>query len=171
MTSRQTFPVGLQPTSAYHSGTEARFGGGNAPGPHSLAQTISTIAGETYVLEFDYRDDNGTTNQQLQVTVDGSSNLLTTEQILTDINDTTWVRYRFEFTADSTSATLTFTDTSDDVGSQSAESGGVDGRLDNVSVRQAGGQLGTAAFTEGGSAVVLDNDVTLFDAEIDDSAR
>ena len=109
MTSRQTFPVGLQPTSPITPAQKPDSGGGNAPGPHSLAQTISTIAGETYVLEFDYRDDNGTTNQQLQVAVDGSSNLLTTEQILTDINDTTWVRYRFEFTADSTSATLTFT--------------------------------------------------------------
>ena len=151
---------------AYHSVDHARFGGGNVAGPHSLSQTIATTAGETYVLEFDYRDDNGTTNQQLQVTVDGSANLLTTEQILTDTDGSTFVRYRYTFTADSASATLTFTDTSDDVGSQSAASGGVDGRLDNVSVRQTGGQLGTTAFTEGGAAVVLDSDVTLFDAEI-----
>ncbi|MEM1107089.1 MAG: LamG-like jellyroll fold domain-containing protein [Planctomycetota bacterium] len=144
-----------------------RFGSGNNPGPHSVSQTISTTSGETYVLEFDYRDDNTSWNQQLQVTIDGSTNLLTTPQILTDTDGDTFVRYRFTFTADSASSLLTFTDTSDDAGSLSAESGGVDGYLDNVSVRQAGGLLGTPGFVEAGSAVVLDSDVTLTAPEID----
>ena len=145
----------------------AIFGNSNVVGPHSLSQTFATSAGETYLLEFDYRDGHANLNQQLEVTVDGSANLLTTEQILTDTDGSTFVRYRFSFTADSPSATITFTDTSDETGSMSASTIGVNGVLDNVSVRQTGGQLGTAAFTEDGSAVVLDSDLTLFDAEID----
>ena len=64
-------------------------------------------------------------------------------------------------------STITFTDTSDDAGSYSSSTNTVDGFIDNISVRQSGGQLGTTAFTEGGASVVLDNDTTLFDAEID----
>jgi len=159
---------GWTPTnSAVYSASTARFGIGNAPGPHTLSQTINTVAGETYVLEFDHMDDSVVWNQQVQVTVDGSSNLLTSEQIVSDTEDASFVRYRYLFTADSSTATLTFTDTSDDVGSYSAESGGVDGYLDNISVRQAGGQLGTVSYTEDGTSIALDGDVTLIDAEID----
>jgi hypothetical protein len=150
------------------SANQARFGSGNLEGPHTLSQTIITTAGETYVLEFDYRDDTTTWNQQLQVTVAGNSNLLTTEQILSDVGDATLVRYRYTFIADSANATVTFTDTSDNVDSQSAESGGVDGYLTNVSVRQASGVLGSASFTEGGPAVTLDSGLEVFDAELQD---
>lgn len=150
-----------------HSFSQVSFGSGNA-GPHTLSQTIATNIGDVYALEFDYRDNHNTNlNQQLRVMVDGSSNLLTSEQILTDTDDNTFVRYRFEFTANSTSSTLTFTDTSDAAGSLSAATNGVDSAMDNISVRQVNGQLGAASFTEGGSPVVLDSDVTLFDAEID----
>ncbi|MEM7454635.1 MAG: LamG-like jellyroll fold domain-containing protein, partial [Planctomycetota bacterium] len=149
---------------------EARFGSGNVAGPHTLSQTVSTTAGEEYVLEFDYRDDNAAQgwNQQLQVTVDGGSNLLTTEQILSDTDGNTFVRYRYTFTADAAAATVTFTDTSDDIGSQSAETGGVDGYLDNVSVRQSSGSFGNSGFTEGGAPAVLDADANLYDPELDD---
>ena len=133
----------------------ANFGGSNAVGPHSLSQVFSTTAGETYVLEFNYRDDHGNLNQQMQVTVDGSANLLTTEQILTDTNGSSFIRYRYTFTADSSSATITFTDTSDNVGSQSASTIGVSGAIDDVSVRQTGGSLGTVSYTEDSTAVVL----------------
>ncbi|MEZ6035657.1 MAG: hypothetical protein R3C17_21375 [Planctomycetaceae bacterium] len=143
----------------------ATFGTGGNAGPHTLSQTIATNVGDVYVLEFDYRDGHAALNQQLQVTVDGSSNLLTSEQILTDTDGSSFVRYRFEFVADSTSSTLTFTDTSDDAGSLSATTNGVDSAVDNITVRQVNGQIGTS-YTEDGSTVVLDSDVTLFDAEI-----
>ena len=145
----------------------ASFGGSNSLGPHSVSQTVATSVGETYVLEFLYRDDHGNLNQQLQVSVDGSSNLLTTEQIVTDPDGSSFIEYRFTFTADSTSTTVTFTDTSDDVGSHSASTFGVGGAIDDVTLQQLGGLLGSATYTEGGSAVVLDSDVTVFDAELD----
>ncbi len=150
-------------------GNEARFGSGNVAGPHSLSQTVATKAGETYLLEFDHRDDTGSWNQQLQVTVDGGGNLLQTGQILSDVGDTTSVKYRFTFVADSANATLTFTDTSDDPGSQSAESGGVDGYIGNISVRQTSGELNTVSFTEGSTPVSLYNNLEIFDAELTDT--
>ena len=147
-------------------GGAAQFGSGSVPGPHSLSQAIGTTAGETYVLEFDYRDINTIGNQQLQVSVDGGSNLLTTEQIVTDIEGSTFIRYRYTFVADSSAATITLTDTSDDVGSMSTDGTNNDGFIDNISVRQTGGQLGTASYTEDGSAVVLSADMQVFDAEL-----
>ncbi|MFK7888897.1 MAG: LamG-like jellyroll fold domain-containing protein, partial [Gammaproteobacteria bacterium] len=169
--SNGTFAAGLTDwtTTGEVRGTFeiATFGSSNAVGPHTLSQNIATSAGETYVLEFDSRDDHGNLNQQLEVTVDGASNLLTTEQILTDTDGAGFVRYRFTFTADSGSATVTFADTSDSAGSNSSTTRGVDGTIDNVSVRQSGGPLGSVAFTENGAAVILGGGVTLFDAEID----
>ena len=145
---------------------ELNFGGGDVAGPHTASQIIATEAGQTYRLTFDYRDGSTTKNQSLQVTVDGSSNLLTTSQIVTDIDGNTFVRYEYTFTADSSASTLTFTDTSDTAGVADGTIA-VDGKVDNVSVKQIDGHLGTAGFTEGGSAVVLDTDVTLFDADIE----
>ena len=85
----------------YGSGA-IQFGISNAVGPHTASQTIATTSGETYRLEFDYRDNRtDNRNQQLQVTVDGSSNVLTTEQIVTDKVGNSYVRYVFTFVADS----------------------------------------------------------------------
>ncbi|EMB19109.1 Pentaxin [Rhodopirellula europaea 6C] len=151
-------------STAYTSG-EMNFGGGNAVGPHTASQTIATEAGQTYRLTFDYRDGSDLKNQSLQVTVDGDSNLLTTSHIVTDIDGNTFVRYEYTFTADSSASTITFNDTSDTAG-LSDDTNNVDGRIDNVSVQQINGHVGSASFTEGGSAVVLDGDLTLFDDEI-----
>ena len=150
-----------------HAFGRAAFGGSSVDGPQTISQTIATTAGETYLLEFDYRDSHPSLNQQLQVTVDGASNLLTTEQILSDTDGTSLQRYRFTFTADSASATVTFSDTSDDVGSNSARSLGLDSAIDNVSVQQAEGQVGTVAFTEDGGVVTLNTDTSLSDPELD----
>ncbi|MCC9656619.1 cadherin domain-containing protein [Rhodopirellula halodulae] len=146
-------------------GGEMNFGGGNAVGPHTASQTIATEAGQTYRLTFDYRDGSDLKNQSMQVTVDGDSNLLTTSHIVTDIDGNTYVRYEYTFTADSAASTITFTDTSDTAG-LSDDTNNVDGRIDNVSVQQINGHVGSVSFTEGGSAVVLDGDLTLFDDEI-----
>ena len=152
-------------TANYNSG-RLHFGEGNTVGPHTAFQTIATQAGQSYTLEFDYRDGRSDANQQLQVTVDGASNLLTTTQIVTDIGGTSWVRYRFTFTADSASTTITFTDTSDDPGALSNNTNTVDGQLDSVAVHQTSGPIETAAFTEGGGATTLASGMTVFDAEI-----
>ena len=42
-----------------HSGGMLRFGSGNVVGPHAASQSFGTTAGESYILEFDYRDDGG----------------------------------------------------------------------------------------------------------------
>ena len=147
------------------SGGSLRFGDGNAVGPHSASQTINTISGATYELSFDYRDGRNDRNQSMQVTVDGASNLLTTPQIITDIAGSSYVRYTYSFTADSTNATVTFTDTSDTAG-VSNDTNTVDGHLDNVSVRYQSGTMSEVAFVENGTAVVLDADVEISDAEL-----
>ncbi|MCP4387141.1 MAG: DUF642 domain-containing protein, partial [Gammaproteobacteria bacterium] len=143
-----------------------RFGGGNIVGPHTASQSITTVAGGTYELTFDYRDDSSARNQSLQVSVDGSSNLLTTGEIVTDIAGNTFARYTYSFTADSSSATITFTDTSDTSGLASGTVA-VDGFLDNISIQYTSGVMGEVAFTEGAAAEVLDADVTISDAELD----
>ena len=141
------------------------FGSANVEGPHTASQTITTVAGETYTLEFDYRDVSNTGNQQLQVTVDGIGNLLTTEQIVSDIAGVSFVTYRYEFTADSTMSTITFTDTSDDAGSTSNNTNRNDGQLDNISIRKT---ASNTVYAEQDTAVVIDADMTLFDAELTD---
>ena len=150
------------------NGGELRFGLGNAAGEHSALQTITTVAGETYTLSFDYRDASGTPNelnQALEVSVDGVGNLLTTEPILSDTQDQAFVRYTFTFSADSASSTIKFTDTSDNAGSMSSNTNNSDGHLDNISVKQTGGNLSTVSYTEDGTPTVLDSDLTVFDAE------
>ncbi|MEP3479784.1 MAG: cadherin domain-containing protein [Fuerstiella sp.] len=152
-----------------HGQGELSFGSGNISGPNSASQVIDTVAGQVYVIEFDYRDftsSSSLVNQQLSLSIDGLTNLLTTEPILTDIQDGSFVRIRYTFTADSSSTTITFTDTSDSVDSLSNNTINVDGRLDNISVLQTGGNLSTVAITDGDPPVVLDGDIGLFDAEL-----
>ena len=102
-------------------------------------------------------------NQSLQVTVDGNTNLLTTPQIITSEAGTTFVRYTYSFTADSSTSTVTFTDTSDTAG-VSDGTDGVDGFLDNISVQYVSGSISSVTYIEDGVAVVLDADVQIFDA-------
>ena len=148
-----------------HTIDRMTFGNGNFVGPHTASQTIATTAGETYKLTFDYRDSHATKNQSLQVSVDGSVNLLTTQQIVTDIDGMSYVRYEYTFTADSAATTLTFRDTSDTAGISDGTIA-VDGHLDNISVKQTGGQISTVNFTEGGSATTLAPGVTVTDHEL-----
>ncbi len=73
-------------------GGRANLGLSNLVGPHSISQTIATVAGQTYQLSFDYFDGSSTRNQSLVATVNGISNLLTTQQIVTDIATTVRAR-------------------------------------------------------------------------------
>jgi len=142
-----------------------RFGVTDAIGPHTASQTISTVAGGTYELSFDYRDDRSTLNQSLQVSVDGNSNLLTTPQIITDITGYTFVNYTYAFTADSNTATITFTDTSDTAGVANGTLA-VDGYIDNISLQYISGIANTVGIIEGALQVVLNSDLEVFDTEL-----
>jgi len=148
-----------------HSSGELRFGIANTAGSHTASQTVATLAGGTYELSFDYRDDQPDRNQSLQVTIDGTNNLLTTPQIITDIGGITLERYTYTFTADSNTANITFTDTSDSAGVAN-DTNVVDGYLDNISVTNVSGIMSETTFVEGASAIVLDPAITLFDEEL-----
>ncbi len=103
------------------AGGRANFGLSNLVGPHSISQTIATVAGQTYQLSFDYLDGSSSLNQSLVATVTGNSNLLTTNQLVTDVVTTApGARYTFTFVADSSSTTITLTDTSDQSGLSAA---------------------------------------------------
>ncbi|MDX1930867.1 MAG: VCBS domain-containing protein [Pirellulaceae bacterium] len=145
------------------AGGRANFGLSNAVGPHSISQTISTIAGQTYQLSFDYLDGSSTLNQSLVATVSGIGNLLTTNQLVTDVATTApGARYTFTFVADSSSATITLTDTSDQSGLSSGTAN-VDGLVDNVSVSQLAGQMGTLNYTENAGPVAIHSTLNLSD--------
>ncbi|MGQ7846585.1 BspA family leucine-rich repeat surface protein, partial [Granulosicoccus sp. 3-233] len=144
---------------------ELRFGSGDQVGPHTAARTITTIAGTTYEMSFDYRDTSTSRTQSLQVSVDGTVNLLMVPQIVSDAGGNSFVRYTYSFTADSDTTTIAFTDTSDTAG-VSDGTAGVDGSVDNFSVIHASGLMGETAYVENGSPVVLDADVEIFDEEL-----
>ncbi|MCD8533933.1 MAG: hypothetical protein LR011_03735 [Verrucomicrobia bacterium] len=128
--------------SVGHDGSFARFGLLDASGNNSISQTIPTVSGETYAVRFDYRDDSIFSNQSMIVSVDGLKNLLTSDPIVTSLNGVDWVTYTLEFKADSSSAIIKFTDTSDTSGLTNLGSKGVDGFLDNVGVTlKANGSL------------------------------
>ncbi|MFK7896673.1 MAG: LamG-like jellyroll fold domain-containing protein, partial [Myxococcota bacterium] len=111
-----------------NSGDALRFGQFDDAGPHTASQSFTTVVGESYTLNFSYRDDSGSLNQQMQVTVDGATNVLTRTQNSSTAG-TGYLNYTFSFVADSTTSTLSFTDSS-------SSSASVDGYIDNVSVVQ-----------------------------------
>ncbi len=103
--------------------------GGSTPNAE-LSQIISTQIGESYLLAFDYaKAGSGSGTASLQVKVDGFAILLDET-----INDNTgglpgaYENYSFEFTADSSSLSLSFADLS-------SGSASFDGVLDNVSIQ------------------------------------
>ena len=132
-----------------------RFGWGSVAGPHTAAQTLATVAGQTYELSFTYRDGEAAYNQSLRVTADGSTNLLNTGHIVTDVAGTSAITYWYSFTADSATTTITFTDTSDQSGLTVNGGPNSDGLLDNVSLRAVGGPQATLAYTENDAAAAL----------------
>ncbi len=139
----------------------AILGAGNSVGPHTLSQTITTVAGQTYQLSFDYWDGQFF-SQSLVASVTGIGNLLTTDHIVTDVSASVATRYTFTFVADSSSATITLTDTSDQSGLANGTNG-IDGLVDNVSVRQLAGQMGTLSYTENDGARAIHPTLNLLD--------
>ncbi|MGD9418724.1 MAG: Ig-like domain-containing protein [Verrucomicrobiota bacterium JB025] len=108
-------------------------GGGNNFGG-SISQMIATTPGDTYELAFDAGIFGGAGKmQRLQVTVDGTTRVLT-ETVNFTSNGATTAQYTtraFAFEADSTIATITFTDASGSLGGTATSS---DLLLDRVSI-------------------------------------
>lgn len=93
----------------------AVFNGGNSTPNGVLAQTFETTPGQTYVLEFDFGVLAYNKNQQrLQIDLQGSSALLSQTATITGLGGgaTRWSAATYNFTANSTTTTLTFRDTS-----------------------------------------------------------
>ncbi|MES2657778.1 MAG: Ig-like domain-containing protein [Verrucomicrobiota bacterium] len=136
----------------------AGFNGGNTTPNGVLSQSFGTLAGQTYTLGFDAGVFSFNTSQQrMQVTVNGSASLLT--QVI-NINglgggSNRWLPQSFTFTADSAVTTLAFRD-------QSASTSGLDLMLDNVRVTGPPGVPNTAPVavaesynTNQGTALVI----------------
>lgn len=129
----------------------AQFGAGSVSGNNEIEATVSTTAGETYLLSFNYRDDSSDYNQAMRVEVDGDAALMPPTDILSEIAATEYINYQYQFTADSSSTTSKFTDFSDTAGTTNNGSIGVDGYLDDVTVINASN--GTLKLYENGTEV------------------
>lgn len=135
----------------------AVFNGGGNTFDGTLSQTFATTPGDFYTVTLDagiFGVSNGL-NQRLQVSVDGSSNLLTeTTDLTSTANVSVWLTdLEFGFIADGTTATLTLSDASGSLG------GGVTGSdllLDNVRIAsQAVRTLTVASDPSAGVAVTV----------------
>ncbi len=128
------------PYSATNGTKLVGFNGGQLAPNAVLSQSFATVPGQNYSLNFDVGTLSYVSAQQkLQVTVAGSSNLLT--QVIT-LNATSggnnvWSPRNFNFVANSSTTTLTFRD-------QSPTSNSIDLTLDNVRVTETGAAPNTA---------------------------
>jgi hypothetical protein len=112
------------------------FNAGQSTPNGVLSQTFATTAGQSYTLAFDVGASSGLNHDTMtiQATVQGQSPsplLQQTASIAAPGSGTTYVTRTFTFTADASSATLTFAD-------QSATTQNVDLMLDNVKVTASG---------------------------------
>ncbi|MEO5915483.1 MAG: Ig-like domain-containing protein [Luteolibacter sp.] len=87
-------------------------GGSTADG--ILSQSFATVAGATYDLAFDMGAAGNLSGQSLEVKIDGTTNLLRQTLAITNAGggSNVWQPQALTFVADSTSATLSFTDLS-----------------------------------------------------------
>ncbi|MES2657777.1 MAG: Ig-like domain-containing protein [Verrucomicrobiota bacterium] len=118
------------PYTATHGTKLVGFNGGNTVPNAVLSQSFTTAAGQTYTLAFDAGVfSHNTSPQTLQVTVNGTGNLLT--RTITIFGggggSNRWLPQSFTFTANSPTTTLTFRD-------QSTATNGLDMLLDNVRI-------------------------------------
>ena len=108
-----------------------------------ISQSFATTVGQTYILAFDAGVLARNTNSQiLRATVTGFSNLLSQTITLNGVGGAInrWFPQNFTFTADSTSATLTFQD-------QSTATNSIDLLLDHVQILTSTPILGAFAPT------------------------
>ncbi|WP_145288461.1 FG-GAP-like repeat-containing protein [Rosistilla oblonga] len=139
------------------SNHRARFGQTAVPGV--LTQTLNTVIGETYWFGFEYGDLSPTKSQSNHVVVTGDTTLLDTE-ITSDASYNLLRNYSFQFVADSSTTTLSFTDTS-------SSHAGVRGYLDNVVVAPLVAVAGISNYTENDSPTVINPEISI--ADVDDT--
>ena len=102
----------------------------NGTAPGGVEQTFATVVGNKYLVSFDMAGNNAHTNYTMRVAVDGQYQ----DYFYNKIGPTwEWDHLTFEFIANSTSSTLSFSDVSD----PSLVGGGAAGpALDNVVVSE-----------------------------------
>jgi hypothetical protein len=111
----------------------AQFSASNKPNTGVLSQSFATMPGVTYRLAFDVGVYSFNTNpQKLRTTIRGQQTLLSNDFTRSGTGDgrTVWTARTLEFTADSTSTTITFADVS-------SSTSNVDLMLDHVRVNQS----------------------------------
>jgi hypothetical protein len=92
----------------------ASFGAGNMPDNGVLSQSFPTTVGVGYVVSFDYGAVDFSLPQSMNVAIVSGANTLGASLTATGTNDfdTLFTLYSYNFTAEATTTTLTFTDTS-----------------------------------------------------------
>ncbi|NQW99657.1 tandem-95 repeat protein, partial [bacterium] len=118
--------VTLQPDFSATNGSRlAIFNGGDDSFGGTISQTFATVPGTTYRLEFDagitVSPSWAPRRQRLAVAVTGAGSLMTDELILTGTEGAAqWTARSYQFTANSLTATLRFSDLSVSLSSPSA---------------------------------------------------
>ncbi|MEO0529845.1 MAG: cadherin domain-containing protein, partial [Planctomycetota bacterium] len=121
--------AGWQHSGNVSTNGSGQFSAGNTANNGQLWQSVTTVPGQTYVLQFDMRQINAPQLQTLGVHVTGSTSLIDTSY--QDNGDGGTKRHTLTFTADSASTELRFLD-------ESTVTNSVDLVLDNVSLHVAG---------------------------------
>jgi lysophospholipase L1-like esterase len=91
------------------------FNGSQTTPNGTISQTIATVPGQTYRLDFDMGVyDSGNNTQSLEITVSGNSTLLSRTESVSGNGSagTRWTSRSLEFVSDSTSTTVSFHDVS-----------------------------------------------------------
>jgi hypothetical protein len=103
---------------------------GGAAGDTTVEQILTTVIGAQYVLDFDYGAFGASATQSMQVEAIGSSSVLdeTVSDTGAGFGAAGFEHYQYNFTADSTTTTLRFSDVSPAGGAS------IDGVLDLVTV-------------------------------------
>lgn len=147
------------PYFAFDGNTMVVMNGGQTAPNAVISQTITTIPGRTYLLEFNAGSlALNTASVALGVGVTGTSTLLNETEILTGNaqSNSNWSAFSHEFTADAATATLTFRDLS-------ASGNGIDLLLDNVRLTEKA-PTNTAPVATGESYTTNENTPLVVDA-------
>ncbi|MCP5533464.1 MAG: tandem-95 repeat protein [Akkermansiaceae bacterium] len=120
--------IGLYPPT--DGKKEVIFNSGNRTPDATLSQVFATVPGQTYLLRFDIGVLSYVArNQRLGIDITGAGPLLSRDASIagSGAGDVEWETRSYTFTADATTAALTFED-------RSAETIGIDLMLDHVSI-------------------------------------
>jgi len=148
MSGNRLVYTAASPYSAQDGAKILIFNAGNVPANGIISQTISTVAGQTYTLDFQVSvlGNNGA-QQKLQVTAQGATPVFSQlETVLgTGASNVTWNAKHYTFTADSATTVLSFADAS-------STGNVIDLLLDNVSLTGTpGGPINSAPVANANS--------------------